>query len=268
MKPVPWYPQAFTLTDPNKQQIFHPLYVNGGLYVQGLSSMIPALAMEPQPGEKILDLTAAPGSKTTQIAMMMQNSGFILANELSPIRIFKLQANLKQQGVTNATVRRGPGQYVWQKFPEYFDRTLVDVPCSMEGRFFSEDPKTYQEWTMLKVKRLAIQQQHLLRSAVTATRPGGVIIYSTCTLAPEENEAVIDWLLEKEQGKVILESISIPGLTTDAPIMEWMGKQFDPQLQNAIRILPRTDMEGFFIAKLRKLESNLPAPQAFSRRGR
>ncbi len=257
---VPWWPNAFILPDPTVQQIFHPFYEEGKFYVQGLSSMLPPLIVDPQEGESILDLTAAPGSKTTELAALMNNTGSILANDLSPVRLFKLQANLKQQGVTNTQVKRGPGELLWRKFPEQFDRTLVDVPCSMEGRFEENDPKSYQDWSLKKIKELSMRQKMLLRSAVSATKPGGVIVYSTCTLAPEENEAVIQWLLEKEEGKVVVEEVSFDTLRTQSDelitpgLTEWEGQQFAEQVQNTLRIYPSARMEGFFVAKLRKLE--------------
>ena len=260
---LPWWSSAFYLPDPFVQQIFHSDYVDGKLYVQGLSSMLPPLILDPQPGENVLDLTAAPGSKTTQIAALMNNQGNILANDLSPIRLFKLQANLKQQGVTIAQIKRGPGELLWRKFPEQFDKTLVDVPCSMEGRFNSADPKTFEDWSLKKIKELSLRQQSLLRSAISATKPGGVIIYSTCTLAPEENEAVVQWVLEKEQGKVVLDQVELPHLgelTAEAitpGVTSWQGTQFSEELTKTLRIYPSPTMEGFFVAKLRKLDSTL-----------
>jgi NOL1/NOP2/sun family putative RNA methylase len=257
LEQVQWWPNALKITDPAIRQIFHELYRNGSLYVQSLSSMLPPLVLDPQPGEKILDITAAPGSKTTQMAALMNNEGEILANDLSPVRLFKLQANLKMQGVTNTRVRRGPGEYIWKKFPEYFDRTLVDVPCTMEGRIDCTDPDSYADWSMKKIKQLTPRQCHLLRAAVSATKPGGIIVYSTCTLAPEENEAVVNWLIEKEQGRVVLEDIDIPGVPWVDGITHWQKKEFSPEMTKTKRVLPNPEMEGFYVAKLRKLSSNL-----------
>jgi NOL1/NOP2/sun family putative RNA methylase len=254
---ISWWSTAFKITDPEIRQIFHELYRNGSLYVQSLSSMLPPLILDPQPGEKILDITAAPGSKTTQMAALMKNEGEIIANDLSPVRLFKLQANLKMQGVTNTHVRRGPGEYIWKRFPEYFDRTLVDVPCTMEGRIDCNDADSYADWSLKKIKQLTPRQCHLLRAAVSATKPGGVIVYSTCTLAPEENEAVVNWLIEKEQGRVILEEINLPGVAWVDGITKWNKKQFSSDMIKTKRILPNPEMEGFYVAKLRKLTSNL-----------
>jgi len=263
LEQMPWWPNAFILPNPKTHQIFHPMYDEGKFYVQGLSSMLPPLILDPQPDENILDLTAAPGSKTTQIAALMNNTGHILANDLSPVRLFKLQANLKQQGVTNAQVKRGPGELLWRRFPEQFDRTLVDVPCTMEGRINADDPKTYDDWSVKKIKDLSIRQKMLIRSAVSATKPGGVIIYSTCTLAPEENEAVVNWVLEKEGGKVVVEEIQLPKLRENSNelvtggLTEWAGQTYSPEVSKTLRVYPSTHMEGFYVAKLRKIESTI-----------
>ncbi len=207
---VAWYRDAFVLRSKSKQELIEtPMYVNGELYVQSLSSMIPPLVLQPKPGDKVCDLAAAPGSKTTQMAAMMGNVGEIVANDRSRIRLYKLTANLKQQGATNVRLARWQGELFWKKYPEYFDKTLIDAPCSLEGRFDSADEKSYRDWTVRKVQALGVLQRHLLRSAVSATRPGGVIVYSTCTLAPEENEKVIDWLLDKERGAVEIEPVEI-----------------------------------------------------------
>lgn len=267
LEQVAWWANAFFVTDLSVQQIFHPFYEEGKFYVQGLSSMLPPLILAPQPGESIVDVTAAPGSKTTQMAALMNNEGHILANDLSPIRLFKLQANLNQQGVTNAQVRRGPGELLWRKFPEQFDRALVDVPCSMEGRISLADPESYQDWSLKKIKELGMRQRMLLRSAISATKPGGVIVYSTCTLAPEENEAVVQWALDKEHGKVVLEEIELPGLRETGGelitpgLAEWQGKPFSSDMAKTLRIYPSARMEGFFVAKLRKLEATV-TPEA------
>ena len=208
---VAWYPDAFILDKQVKKEVLveSDLHKEGLLYIQSLSSMIPSLILDPKPDELICDLTAAPGSKTTQLAMMMQNTGKIVANDISRARMYKLKANLTTQGVTNTDLSFIPGQSLWKRFPEYFDKTLVDVPCTLEGRFSSLDSKTYEGWTPKKVKLLSRLQQFLLRSAISLTKPGGVIVYSTCTFEPEENEGVVDWILKKEGKSVSVEEITV-----------------------------------------------------------
>lgn len=257
---VNWYPGAYILTDQPQSVLMDTyLYKEGYLYIQSLSSMIPPLVLDSKKDEIILDLTAAPGSKTTQIAAFMENTGKVLANDTSRPRLYRLEANLKLQGVTNTTTSQLPGQVLWQKFPEYFDKTLVDAPCSMEGRFFTEDPKSFQDWTPKKVKDLASRQCFLLRSAISATKPGGIIVYSTCTISPEENEGVIDWILEKEKENIEIEDMSIKGLEFLPGITSFSNKKYNPEVQKTLRILPDGNMEGFFVAKIRKIKSSLSA---------
>lgn len=253
---VAWYDQAFVLAgDPFETLgsiMGSQMYKKGEIYVQNLSSMIPPLVLDPSPGTRVLDLAAAPGSKTTQMAMMMQDRGEIIANDLSPIRIFKLKANLAGQGVTHTTTNRMPGQFLWKRFPAYFDKALVDAPCSLEGTIYAERPKSYGMWSVHKIKELSQRQRYLLRSAISATKAGGEIVYSTCTLAPEENEGVIDWILNKEKVEIV--PISIPGLKTYSGVTQWgNAKSYDPRVSLCMRIYPTELMEGFFVAKLRKI---------------
>jgi 16S rRNA (cytosine1407-C5)-methyltransferase len=209
------------------------------------------------PINKNADRAAAPGSKTTHIAMLMKNSGEIAANDVSRERIYKLQSNIERYGITNIEITNQPGETLWKKYPEYFDRVLLDAPCSMEGRFDTRDTTTFEDWSLKKIKKLAKQQCWLLRSAVSATKVGGTIIYSSCTLAPEENEAVIQWLLEKEKNTVKLENIDIPYVDAIDGLTQWQNKDFNSSLIKTKRILPTKEMEGFFIAKIKKVKSNV-----------
>lgn len=240
-KKISWYKDALLLPITTSKQITETLlYKEGKIYIQSLSSMIPALVLDPQREEKILDMAAAPGSKTTQMAAMMENKGEIVANDIDSNRIYRLKSVLLAQGVTNTITSRLPGQTLWTKYTEYFDKVLLDAPCSMEGKFDVADPKTYTHWSLKKVKNLSKLQRWMLRSAVSATKIGGTIVYSTCTLSPEENEHVIDWILKKEKGNIVSEKIMIKNLL----------------FENGY-ILPASTMEGFFVAKLKKIKSNI-----------
>lgn len=229
---VEWYIDALVIKNKTARELTAlPLYKEGLFYIQNLSSMIPALWLNPQPGEKVLDLAAAPGSKTTQMAMMMENKGEIIANDISRSRVFKLKRNIMEQGVINVRVENINGAGIWKKYREYFNKVLLDAPCSAEGRFDKYDPETYKYWSPKKIKVFSKLQKWLLRSAVSSTEIGGIIVYSTCTFAPEENEKVIEWILEKEKENI--------------------------EVMETKRILPDEIMEGFYIAKLRKLHSNV-----------
>ncbi len=256
---VEWFENALLLENVSTKDITElSLYKEGEIYIQSLSSMIPALVINPDKNDKILDMAAAPGSKTTQLAAMMSNEGEIIANDISHERIYKLKANLIMHGVTNVKVTNTAGQSIWQKYPEYFDKVLVDAPCSMEGRFNVEDADTYADWSMKKIKRLSKLQKWLLRSAVSTTKVGGVIVYSTCTLSPEENEEVINWILQKEQGNVELEEVTtLQNLGMINGVTRWMNDQYSEELHKTKRIMPSDTIEGFYIAKLRKIRTNM-----------
>jgi tRNA (cytosine49-C5)-methyltransferase len=259
LQPVPWYADAFLLKNKSIRELTETeAYKQGHIYIQNLSSMLPSLILNPQHGETILDITAAPGSKTTHIAALMDNTGKIVANDLSRPRLYKLHANLKMYAVTNTIVANVPGQTIWKTYPEYFDKTLVDVPCSMEGRITLLDPDSYKDWSVRKIKELETKQKYLLRSAISATKVGGTIVYSTCTLAPEENEGVIDWILKKEGDAIALEEITISNLPVLRGLTAWT-RPFSKPIVHTARILPSETMEGFFVAKIRKVKSNLDA---------
>ncbi|MEO6509049.1 MAG: RsmB/NOP family class I SAM-dependent RNA methyltransferase, partial [Patescibacteria group bacterium] len=196
-------------------------------------------------------------SKTTQIAAMMSNKGKIIANDPSRERLFKLKQNIETQHLQNTEIISQDGQSLWRLYPEYFDKVLLDAPCSMEGTFSYLVPKSFSYWSAKKIKVLSKQQKWLLRSAVSCTKPGGTIVYSTCTLSPEENEEVISWILEKEKDTVQLEEISINHIGTYPPFTSYKNNRFDPEVHNTLRILPSNKMEGFYVAKLRKIRSNI-----------
>lgn len=257
---VSWYDDAFVLDKDLKKEILteSELVKDGMIYIQNLSSMIPALVLNPDASDLVLDLAAAPGSKTTQLAGFMKNNGEIIANDKSRPRLYRMQTILQNQGVTNTKMICLDGKNLWRKYPQYFTKTLIDVPCTMEGRFHCSDPDSYKDWTNKKVRLLSQLQKFLLRSAVSATQEGGVIVYATCTLEPEENEEVIDWLLKKEGKNVIIEDIDFVVEGMQDGLTQWHKKIFDPQLKKTKRILPSTTMEGFYVAKIKKVNSTLP----------
>lgn len=251
---ISWYKDAFILLNKTKSELMETkLYKEGYLYIQNLSSMIPPLALNPRPNETILDMAASPGSKTTQLACFMGNTGTIVANDKSPKRLYRLIANLKEQGVINTKTSAIPGEFLWKRYPEYFDRVLIDAPCTMEGRFTIHQPDSYKDWSPRKIKELSNLQKWLLRSAISCTRVGGTIVYATCAMSPEENEEVVDWVLKRMKEYVILENIEIPHLTGDNGITKWKHKLFSPQLSKTLRIYPTDAFEGFYVARFQKI---------------
>ena len=244
---VGWYNDALIIKNANEKQIQKlDIYDKGYIYLQSLSSMIPPIVLDPKPGEKILDLTAAPGSKTTQMAAMMNNEGYILANELDNIRCERLKYNIEKQGANIVEVINKRGEKIGEKYKEQFDKVLLDAPCSGEGRFLGTNVGTYRNWSTKTVKELAKLQKKLLKSAYQALKPDGIMVYSTCTLNKKENEEVLQWAIE---------NLNLKLLDIDMDLKEKMQgftEGLDKRISKAIRILPSKNMEGFFVAKLRK----------------
>lgn len=226
----------------------------GYFYVQEISSMLPMLVLQPKTGEVILDLCASPGSKTTQAASMMKNTGTIIANEISMGRIGILNSNLERCGVMNTIVTRKEGvlfcKTLLRKSKLRFDKILVDAPCSGEGTL-RKSPKTFLMWNINMIKKMSITQKRLAEAALRLLKVGGEMIYSTCTLAPEEDEMVVDYLLKKFD--IVLEEIRLP-IKFREGVSEWEGISLDPQVKKCLRLYPQdNDTDGFFVCKIRKL---------------
>lgn len=238
----PWCAEAFVLADLDERDVESwDLYADGRIYVQGLSSMVPALALAPRPGERVLDLAAAPGSKTTQMAAMMGNRGAILAIEPNAVRAQRLAYNVRMLGCAIVEVRRAWGEKLGAEQPEAFDRVLVDAPCSGEGRFTAADPRTWWSWSRHRVNECARVQRRLLASGARALKPGGALVYATCTLNADENEAVVESALAAFPLAVEPVPVRVPGALPGLR-----------GLDRAVRILPDRDYEGFFICRMRK----------------
>ncbi len=226
----------------------------GYYYIQEIASMLPPLVLNPKEEEKVLDLCASPGSKTTQIAARMKNEGLLVANEVKFGRIKILAANIERCGVTNCVITRRDGIALCKKFKEngfLFDKILLDAPCSGEGTIRST-PRTLEMWNIKTIENLSKLQKSLIASCIELLNPNGELIYSTCTHAPEENEEVLDFALKNFNVK--LEKIELP-LKTRPGITKWKDKTYNDQVKLAHRVYPHVaDTEGFFLAKLRKIK--------------
>lgn len=252
LKNIPGLPKSFHVLNADRKRITSlTVYQEGLIYLQSVASQLVVKALDPQPGEKILDLCAAPGSKTSQIAILMKGEGELLANEPKRERFFRLIANLRLQKLDQFVItKQYPGERYGNHFPEHFDKVLVDAPCSSESRFVPGDIKTTRYWSRHKVKAFARLQRKLIESAIQSTKPGGLVVYVTCTFSPEENELIIDRVLRKHP-EISLEAISLKA--KGLPIAdEWNGKKLDASLRKALRLYPDELQEGFFIALLRK----------------
>jgi 16S rRNA (cytosine1407-C5)-methyltransferase len=232
---------------------------DGLLYAQGLESMLPVIVLDPRPHQRVLDLCAAPGSKTSQIAMHMQNKGTLKANEPIRQRLYRLKAVLQLTGA-QAQISSTDGRRmratasVRHEDPVHeslFDRILVDAPCSCEGRFIKNEPKSFAYWSVRKIKEMSHKQKGLLLNASRLLAAGGTMVYATCTFAPEENEEVIDWFLRKTEGRFELMPIPLDEMKvkTYPAMASWQKRAYDARTRGAVRILPDERMEGFFIAK-------------------
>ncbi|RRJ31156.1 RsmB/NOP family class I SAM-dependent RNA methyltransferase [Halocatena pleomorpha] len=224
-------------------------YVHGWIYGQEEVSALPALVLDLKPGDRVFDACAAPGSKTTQLAALMEDTGTLVANDANLGRLSALRSNAERCGVTNCVVTSTDAQtFSLDPFnDEPFDHALVDVPCSCEGTI-RKNPTALDEWSLDRVTGIAGVQRGILERAVQMTRAGGTVVYSTCTFAPEENEAVLDHVLETEPCRLV--EFDAP-LTTRPGVTEWNGEQYDPSVQRAKRIYPHlNDTGGFFCAKL------------------
>tara|TARA_Y100000031_G_scaffold37213_1_gene41604 strand:+ start:2224 stop:3180 length:957 start_codon:yes stop_codon:yes gene_type:complete len=250
LKQVPWCKQGFFITHKEDRRDIGntPEHALGYIFVQDAASMIPPLVLDPKPGETILDMCAAPGSKATQIAQYMKNKGVLIANDYKGIRLAALGINMQRLGITNNVITLMEGKY----FKEFeFDRILVDAPCSGTGTI-RKSLKTTKQWSINLLKNLSGIQRQLLRTAFENLKSGGTLVYSTCSCEPIENEAVVSWLLENYPNAEI-ENIKIKGLKSSPPIMEFDKTKYNPQVKNCLRIWPYdNDTEGFFVTKITK----------------
>ncbi len=226
----------------------------GYYYVQEITSMMPILALQLKADDSFLDLCASPGSKTTQAAVIMENKGAIIANDLSINRISILSANLERCGVMNTIVTRHDGFELCsklKKIPIMFDKILVDAPCSGEGNIRCS-PRTFLEWSEPLLKSLSRKQKRIVSEVPAILKRNGEMIYSTCTYAPEENEEVVQHLIDNFDLE-IMESSLPEELKTRTGLLEWQGKKFNKDMEKAVRIYHHdTDLEGFFLCKMKK----------------
>ncbi len=245
--PVPWCPEAFYL-DGEVNAGGHPWHRAGLYYLQDPSAMAPGALLAPQPGERILDLTAAPGGKATHIAAQMAGRGLLVANEIKTKRIGHLAQNLERWGADNVLITNETPERLAAHFGPYFDRVVVDAPCSGEG-MFRKDMHARRDWSPEMVHGCALRQRNILRTAARLVRPGGCLLYSTCTFAPEENEAVLAHFLETHPDFQLEALPHFPGFDRGHP--EWLD--LPPELQTAVRLWPhRLDGDGHFVACLRR----------------
>ncbi len=247
LEKVPWYEHAyysdenFDAERTNVQSTSYRHY-----YVFDPVSLVPCLALDPKKDDSILDMCAAPGTKTYIISFLTDNEARIVANDINRLRIRRLIANINKfhisAEVTAASGRKLKGNY---------NKILLDVPCSGEG-MINKHKKMFESWSERRIKVLSKKQKKLIKRAFELLDNNGTLVYSTCTFAPEENEEVIDFLLKKFKNAK-LEKIEIPNLNFTNGLKEWNGKEYNKEVKKCIRIYPHHNSTGgFFVAKIRK----------------
>ena len=260
-EPVGGVPGAFEVPAEQRAALLASApYVRGDLYVQNLSSQLPPHLLGPRPGERVLDLCAAPGSKTGQLAALMENEGEVVAVEKVRGRYARLRSNVLAQGATLVRPVLGSGAATWHHEPEAFDRVLLDAPCTTEGRFRDDDAETTRYWSRRKIKEMRGAQRSLLFSAVQCLRPGGRLVYSTCTFAPEENEGVVAKALRTFGDRIEVVDAGLPSAldpNVQPGLASWNGRAFPDAVGCARRILPDGRFEAFFVAALTKHASTV-----------
>ena len=247
IKKTAWYSDAFVSDNPALGSTLE--HFLGAIYIQELTSMLPPLLVRSEllAATTLLDACAAPGSKTTQLSALMNNHGTIVANDVEYERIKPLKFNLERSGTLNAVVTN----YDLRSFPQMlFDVALLDAPCTSEG-IFRKNPRQMLSWSPKRIAPSAHRQKQLILKTFDLLAEGGTLIYSTCTFAPEENEAVIDFLLNERPAE--LEQVEIPNFRLTPGITAWQDRTFDQRVRMTARVLPyHNDTGGFFLARIRK----------------
>ncbi len=236
----------------DKLPLSHTLdYYLGNIYYQGISSQLPVELLDVKPGDKVLDIAAAPGSKSCQILSKLAAKGMLISNDSSVKRIQPLNVNLQRSGATNFYIINTWGERLGQIYPEYFDKVLVDAPCTALGTLANSN-HVADWWEFEKLNKLAKSQYGLLVSAIKSLKIGGEIVYSTCSIAPEENEQVIDKIINNYPVEVVETPAKFKKYFSSG-FTEFNGIKFDENMKQGIRVYPHKDkFEGFFAIKLKK----------------
>ena len=227
---------------------------SGACYVQNASSWLPPLFLQPKPGEHVLDMCAAPGGKTSHLAALSDNAAHITANDNSRHRLFKLTQNLQRLGVANTECTlRDMTKPPREEMIKQYDAILLDAPCSGEGLLQAAQPKSIDTWSVAHIRRLAHTQKLLLSTAWSQLRAGGRLVYSTCTMAPEENELVLHHFLRKHSDATLIAPPFVPPELQTHSLPAWNTITIAPTIiEHTLRIPPQPHYESFFVAVLQK----------------
>ena len=253
-RPVGFLEDAFHLDQGDRVTVRHlDLYKSGGMVLQSASSMAAVCALDPQASEDVMDLCAAPGGKTALMHRRMKGAGRLVANDSSRRRLGRLRDQLATLNIDGVQVLCQVGASLAHDLTACFDRVLVDVPCSGSGRWHAGESAAWAKWTPSTARSLARRQVSLLRAALRMVRPGGFVVYSTCTLAPEENEGVVSTVLSKAPIEASCIELPFEPPASRSALTHWQGRQYPPGVVNCRRIAPLCQgMTGFFIALLQR----------------
>lgn len=247
-----WMPQGYTVAHGLQEIRDSELVTQGKVYIQNAASWLPPVLLAPQPGERVLDVCAAPGGKTSHIAALAHNQAHITANDNSRPRLAKLRAVTAQNHATIERFTLYDARQLSRKLAgEQFSKILLDAPCSGEGMMRFDIDKDFTMWSVAQIKRLQTLQKQILRSTWELLAPGGTLVYSTCTMAPEENEAVIDYALRSLEGCEV-QPITIQLPNRVPAVHDWNGKTYDERVAGALRLIPSEHIEAFFVCVLVK----------------
>jgi len=253
LSPIEWSPYSYKILRSSSTPSIGATheYLKGCYYLyRDAASLIPSIALDPRPGDLILDTCASPGGKASHILMLMRDEGLLIANDISRSRLSALKANLERMRFTSYIITRYDGRRIHEIFNEEIPKIILDAPCSAEGGIMF-DPGRKRRTSYEDLMKLVSREIELLSSSVEALAPGGYLLYSTCSIAPEENEFVVSKILEHYKEKI--EIIHIRNNIWDRGLRKFLGIEFDPDVEKCIRIWPhRHSMEGFFICLLRK----------------
>lgn len=252
-EPYDWIGNAYTISSSLEAVRDSEVVASGQAFIQNAASWLPVLVLEPKAGELILDVCAAPGGKTSHIAALTNNQARIWANDNSRPRLAKMRANFERLGVEAEQLTLFDATQLARKLEgQQFDKILLDAPCSGEGMMHLDNDKDFAMWSVAQIKRLQQLQKRVIGQAWQLLKPGGTLVYSTCTMAPEENEAVIDYLL-RSQDDAVAETIALNLPNRVSTVRTWNGKEFSPEAGKGMRLVPSKHIEAFFVCKLKKI---------------
>lgn len=251
LQPLTWRGGAYRLLNTERPGSRMP-YLAGLYHIQEEVSLLPVHLLDLKPGQRVLDTCAAPGNKTAQIATALKNTGTVIANDRNFRRMRPLARTMDRLGIFNTSIITSDAANLPREIGT-FDRILVDAPCSCEGT--SRKNAEPHQATSADFQALLPVQRSILKRAVELCRPGGKIVYSTCTYAPEENEAIVQSILDEFGPLIDLLPAQIPDFPGEPGLIEWQGESFDPRLRRCLRVYPHIhDTGGFFVAVLQRLK--------------